>query len=105
MGKDRRKVRHISAGEGMTIVAKSMGSSIDSLKDIINGASQAASSSHLKIESQAIEAIENDEGFDSEKLTYTVMAITDKSGSANAYLSLKSQKGRSNYICGLMKNL
>jgi hypothetical protein len=41
-GNDRCKVRRILAGEGMTVMAESMGSSIDSLKDMITGASQAA---------------------------------------------------------------
>jgi hypothetical protein len=104
-GNNRCKVHCISAGEGMTVMAKSMGSSIDLLKDMITGASQAAQLGKLKIETKTIEAIENNEGFDDEELAYAVMAIVNNSTAANRYLSMRSEKGRSTYIRKLMKNI
>jgi DNA-binding XRE family transcriptional regulator len=104
-GNNRCKVCRILAGEGMTVMAESMGSSIDSLKDMITGASQAAQLGKLKIETKTIEAIENNKGFDDEELAYAVMAIVNNSAAANRYLSMRSEKGRSTYIRKLMKNI
>jgi hypothetical protein len=99
-------VRHISAGEGMMMLAKSMETAIDSLKDIILGISQSARCSEAsKIETQAMEAIKKDEGFSDEDIKDAALVIENHPSTANMYLSIKSKGARKSFLLRHMEKL
>jgi len=103
---ERRKVRRISAGEGMTALANSMETAIDLLKDIVSGASQCTPRSEaLKIQAQAMEAIEKDEGFSDEDIKDAALVIADNPSTANTYLHVKNKQARKSFLLHMMEKL
>jgi ATP-dependent protease HslVU (ClpYQ) peptidase subunit len=105
-GNERRKVRRISAGEGMAALANSMETAFDLLKDIVSGASQCTPRSEaLKIQAQAMEAIEKDEGFSDEDIKDAALVIADNPSTANTYLHIKNKHARKSYLLHMMEKL
>lgn len=103
-GNERRKIRRISAGQGMTTMATKMESRIDRLSDIIEGTAQRNSGSNdLDLETQAIEAIEKNECFDTDDLSYAVCVIAGHRARANAYLRMKDKEARTAYLLRMIK--
>ncbi len=108
-GDDRHKVRRVSAGQGMVIVANSVEIAIDSLKDIVTGNGKTESTPQLEgtlsSESRAIKAIENDEGFSDEELKDAILVIENNPKHAEMYLSLERKGARTSYLRHHMKEL
>ena len=105
-GNERRKTRRISAGEGMSIMAGSMETSIDSLKDTITDVVQRTPHSEARdLEAQAIKAIEKGEDFDFNDLAYAARVMTGQPSRANMYLSMESKGARTSYLLGMMEEL
>jgi GTP cyclohydrolase III len=104
MGNQRRKARRISAGQGITTMASSMDTAFDSLKDMFVGATQSAPRSEsLEIQTQAMEAIERDEGLSKEDFLDAVTAMTSNISAANAYLHIKDKALRTSYLLRQME--
>jgi hypothetical protein len=105
-GNDRRKVRRISAGQGMTTIASSMESSMDSYADKITDAFQRAPRSEaLEVAGQAIETIEDEEGFSGDDLTDAAVVIAQSKEVANVYLHLKGKAARTSFLLRCMRDL
>ena len=100
-GNERRKVRRISAGQGMANVANSVETAIDSLKDIATGnagTSQSVPRLEATILFRAIKAIEKDEGFSDNELKDALLAIEKNPQLAEMYLSLERKGTRALYL-------
>jgi hypothetical protein len=102
MGNERRKVRRISAGEGMVALAKSIETSFEKLKDILDMVSTtqrtpSPCSGDMEIVGRAIEAIERDEGFSDVDFVNAALVIENTS-TAKKYLSIKNKEERKLFL-------
>ena len=85
----------------MVTVANLVETAIDSLRDIVSGKpSTDQSSPHLEATmlTQAIKAIERDEGFSDNELMDAVLAIENNLKRVETYLSLGSKGTRTLYL-------
>ena len=90
----------------MVDMADLMAGSIDTLTDVITTTSQCATRSDaLRLETQAIKVIEEEEEFSKEDIAYAVMAITENASRANAYLGITDKEARTKYLLCMMKKV
>jgi hypothetical protein len=97
----RHKVCCISSGQGMMIVANSVETAINMLRDLATGktsTSQSGPPLKVTISSQAIKAIEKDKGFSNCELMNTILAIENNLRLTELYLSLENKGTRTLYI-------
>jgi hypothetical protein len=99
MENERHKSRRISAGQGMTTMSNEMGSAIDSLKEVITGATQCTAHSEAReIESRVVDAIEKDEGLSDDDFAIATLAVASNPTLANIYLCTKSRSARRHFL-------
>jgi hypothetical protein len=99
-GNERRKVRRISAGEGMTTIATSIDTQVGSLADTVSNAVDrvAGSGPDIDIEDRAMDVIEEEEGLETEDLAYAAMFIAGDNRGAKAYLRFKDKAARTLFL-------
>jgi hypothetical protein len=86
----------------MSTMGDSIGTAIDSLKDIISE-SNDKQKAQWEIATQAMKAIEKNEGLCSEDFSYVAMAIGDRPSYANIYLSIREKQECLSYILRLLE--
>ena len=92
----------------MVMVAKSMETAINSLKDFVPMADFSQPdplSEDMYFAGQAIKAIEKDEGFSDEDLVDAALVITNQPSIAKVYLLLKGKEARTSFLLGHMEKL
>lgn len=90
----------------MTTMADSMEAAIDRLSDTVAGTSQCAPLSEaFKIEAEAIETIEEEEGFSNENVKGAALVITNNPAVANMYLHMKNKTARKSFLLHHMEKL
>jgi hypothetical protein len=105
-GNEQRKKCKPSAGEGMTAIASSVETSIDSLVGMVAGARQHTPQSvALELESRTMKSIEKNEGLLDEDLDIAAMVMANHPACVNMYLSLKKKGSRTSYLLREMENL
>jgi hypothetical protein len=103
-GNDRRKIRRISAGQGMTTMANLMENAMETIAEKFTRAMQQAPRSEaLQVTAQAIEIIEMEEGFSDEDLKDAALVIGNSPEVANMYLHMKSKTACRNYLLDSME--
>ena len=110
IGNERRKVRRVSAGQAMETVASSMDSAIVELKNIFavpdnTGNTQSAPRLEGTLKSQAIKAIERDEGLSVDELMDAVLVLENDPQRADLYLSIENKAVRTSYLRLYMNTL
>ena len=90
----------------MMDVANSIETAIDTLTGTITNASQHTSrSENLRVQSQAMNAIEINEGFSNQNLRDAVIAIGNDPQVANMYLTIKNEIMRKDFLLFHMENI
>jgi len=89
-GKDHHKSKCISAGEGLTDVAKSMEVSMQTITDSIINAIQPKTAHGSSSKVAAISAIKNDKGLSENEFNEAAEMIMGNAEAATMYLAIKN---------------
>lgn len=99
MENERHKSRRILAGQGMTTMSNKIGSAINSLKEVIIGATQHIA--HLEareIKFRVVDAIEKDKDLSDDDFVIATLAVASNPTLANIYLCTKSRSARKHFL-------
>jgi hypothetical protein len=105
-GNERRKVRRISAGQGMTNIGDSMENSFVTIRGMVSDSFHIAPRPvSLDIGAQAMQTIEEEEDLSEEDLVRAEMVITQNTSCANVYLHISNKRARTLYLLKMMGEL
>jgi len=97
-GKDRRKVKRVSAGEGLATVADSMEASMRTIANSLIVASGHGPTDSSCRKATAISAIEENEGLSDNEFNDAVEMIMDNGEAASMYLAIKNPIARTRFL-------